>query len=88
MMSEGDTEYEPAFEISFECENCGDEWDDQFPPRTVIREDGQVQTHNKDCDHLGTMSCDCCNVIRCPVCELVADVAVADRNPIQGDRND
>ncbi|WP_158855585.1 hypothetical protein [Halorhabdus sp. CUG00001] len=83
-----DTDREPAFEVSYGCENCGAEWSDQYPSRTVIRDSDQVGAYNKDCDHLGTTACDCCHGIRCPVCELIADVVVADRNPIGGDRDE
>jgi hypothetical protein len=85
--SSSGTERNPAFEVSYKCENCGAEWDHRYPSRTIIYEDGQIQVHNKDCDNLGTNQCDCCHVIRCPVCELLENVSVADRNPIQGDRD-
>lgn len=87
-MTGSGTDNEPAFEVIYECGNCGADWADQYQSRTVIRDSDQVGVYNKDCDHLGTTACDCCNVIRCPVCDLVANVAVADRSPLQGDRDD
>lgn len=79
---------EAAFEVAYECENCGAEWEDTYPSRTLIHEGTQTETHNKDCDSLGTVGCDCCSVISCPVCELVENVTVDDQSPIQGDRDD
>jgi len=84
----GDSVRSPAFEVSYECGNCGAGWENQYPSRTIIHEDGQIQVHNKDCDNLGTNACDCCHVIRCPICELLENVTVADRTPIQGDQDD
>ena len=72
-----------AFEIIYGCDNCGAEWTEQYEARTVIRDSDQTAAYRKDCDHLGTSSCDCCSVITCPVCELVAGVSVVDRSPIQ-----
>jgi len=81
------TDHELAFEVTYGCDNCGAEWDEQYPSRTVIRDGDQVQAFAKDCETLGTTACDCCNGIRCPVCELVNHVSVADRTPIEGDRD-
>jgi len=76
---------ENAFEIVYECENCGAEWSEEYPARTVIRTGDQVASYSKDCNELGTSHCDCCNAVRCPVCELLNHVAVAERSPLGGD---
>lgn len=81
MSSERETT--PAFEVTFGCENCGDEWGQEFPARTVIREDNNTQAFAKDCETLGTVQCECCRTIRCPTCELVESVTVNDRTPIE-----
>lgn len=76
-----------AFVVEFGCGNCGNEWKESYPPRTFVGHDpsqGAVISRNKDCDQLGTMSCDCCDIIVCPVCELVDDVEVIDRRPAEG----
>jgi len=86
--SVNDTMQDPAFEVSFECDNCVAEWDDQYPSRTVVRDSDQPASYNKDCEQLGTTGCDCCNGIRCPICQLIADVSVTDRNPIEGEYDD
>lgn len=78
----------PAFKITFGCGNCGASWSDEYPPRTLVLEDGKVQTHNKDCDKLGTVGCDCCSLVECPTCHLVESVEVADRNPIEEGESD
>ena len=86
--SDSESESELVFETSYLCENCGAEWDKQYPARTVIRDDERVETYNKDCDRFGMTACDCCTLVSCPVCELVTDVAVADRSPLTGDQDD
>lgn len=74
-----------AFEVTFECSNCGDEWGERFPARTKVdRATGQqsVISRNKDCAEIGLRNCDCCERVVCPTCELHKPVRVADRAPI------
>lgn len=74
-----------AFRTLLECRNCGREWDDTHPARTVVeRSAGQeaVVVRNIDCDEFITADCGCCRYVSCPTCELRHDVYVADREPV------
>lgn len=80
-----------AFEVTFRCVNCGDKWTDEFPSRTVVDDEthGRTVAYDKDCNQMGTNACDCCNVVRCPTCELIDPVTVAGRSPVEEeDEND
>lgn len=72
-----------AFEVTLGCENCGESWNRQYPARTDVVEDGRVKSFNKDCEKMGTVGCDCCEVLRCPTCDLLDNVTVEDRSPIE-----
>lgn len=84
--STSDTDRSPAFSTAYECRNCGNEWDESHPSKTVVEKStgiGGVAVKNKDCDELITADCGCCWIVTCPVCELRDDVKVSDRNPIE-----
>lgn len=76
-----------VFEVTFGCGNCGDEWGDSYPPRTKVKENtpSDVRYYDMDCDNMGMMGCDCCDIIICPTCELRKHVTIDDRNPIEED---
>ena len=72
-----------AFEIDFECGNCGNEWNREFEPGIVVQKSTQIgksgigvyessqygkNNHKED--------------ISCPVCETCYRVSVADRTPL------
>jgi hypothetical protein len=83
--SRGGIEREPVFAVTFDCQNCGNEWDEKFPPLTTVVSDGKAglaQVHNDECETLGTTGCDCCNTIVCPVCRRRSDVTLAGRRPL------
>jgi len=83
--SQGGTEHEPVFSVTFGCQNCGNEWDEKFSPKTTVLSDGKAglaHVHNDECETLGTTACDCCNTIVCPVCRRQSDVTVAGRRPL------
>lgn len=78
-------ERDPVFTVTFDCQNCGNEWDEKFPPKTTVISDGRArlaQAHNDECEALGTHSCGCCKTIVCPVCQRQSDVTVRGRRPI------
>lgn len=79
---------ETAFTVTYTCENCGNEWDEQYPARTVVRDSDRVHAFEKDCNTLGTKGCDCCQTIQCPTCELTQSVTVDDRAPVEGGESD
>lgn len=73
---------EPAFCVTFGCENCENEWDTEFPARTKVfrANDVDVRTANQDCEKLGM--CECCGLVQCPVCKLYSDVTIEGRTPV------
>jgi len=78
-------ERDPVFAVTFGCQNCGNEWDEKFPPKTTVVSDGNTrlaQVHNDECETLGTNACDCCNTVACPVCRRRSDVTVTGRQPL------
>lgn len=73
-----------AFAVTYGCRNCGNEWTDEFPERTIVTEQlDRVHVTDKDCDEFG--SCGCCNSVTCPCCGLKKRVYVTDREPIEED---
>jgi len=80
-----------AFTTTYGCGNCGNEWTESHPSRTVVeRSTGldAVIVKSKDCDQMITADCGCCRTVTCPVCELRSDVEVGDREPIQDGDSD
>lgn len=74
---------EDTFRVVFGCDNCGDEFEDTYPPRTEVRRsDGRVRVHDGDGATLGDF-----DVVRCPTCELLKHVFIDDREPL-GDGDD
>lgn len=75
-----------AFEATFGCHNCGDEWSEELPKRTVVRDAStrkDVVVRNKDCDDWVGHCDGCCYYVRCPTCELLDDVYVVERTPVE-----
>jgi hypothetical protein len=66
-----------AFEVTLDCSNCGCQWDQQYPSRTVVenRDDGVYAIHPDDefTDN---------GREQCPTCELYRHADVDDRQPI------
>lgn len=82
---------EEAFVVTFGCENCGGEWERQFPARTRVKPSehhDEIVVRNKDCQEFGYGNCDCCDKERCPVCDLLDPVTVTDRVPLDGGETD
>lgn len=70
-----------AFEVDFECRNCGDEWSHSYPPNTCVDDSTTqkgVTVH--DTDEFGKTS-----YVDCPTCELTRAVTVDGRNPLGDD---
>lgn len=71
-----------CFVTTYSCGNCGNEWDESHPSRTVVEKSkavGSVVVRSKDCDHMFNSGCDCCYPVFCPVCDICEEVLVADR---------
>lgn len=75
---------DPAFEVDYECKNCGADWTEQCESRTEIYKEtlGRLKVLQRDHDHIGTRDCDYCHVVICPVCKLDNHVSVTSRSPV------
>lgn len=81
------TQHDDDFEVQYECDNCGARWVDTYPSGHSVEKNRRglgkpVRAFDTSCSELGTLSCDCCTVIVCPVCEMDGAVQVAGRKPL------
>jgi hypothetical protein len=68
---------QPAFEVEYECENCGAEWDDSYVAETAVTQfDDEVSVNQRNEFSAGYS-------VVCPTCELIEGVTVVDRNPVE-----
>lgn len=75
-----------VFAVTLTCGNCGKEWEQTHPPRTVVKWDkyqSSVVYRDEDCTEMGYDECECCGHVRCPVCDLLKPVEVSDRVPLE-----
>lgn len=76
-----------VFQITFTCENCGNEWTEKFDKGDKV--DGTYLNSHK-CDH--THACKYCRRIKCPVCDegssVFPRIHAKERKPIKEAIND
>lgn len=75
---------EDVFRVTFGCGNCGEEFDDTFPPRVSVEvphHHSRVHVLDADCDAM-LNECDYCGPVQCPTCELYEHVEVEKREPL------
>lgn len=78
------TQYDcSAFEVTFDCRNCGAQFERRYTDRTrvTISSTDRATVRNVDCEEFGV--CDCCWRIECPVCGLEKYLTIDDRQPIE-----
>lgn len=78
-----------AFQVFYECGNCGKEWKCNYPEGTrvlntsILRNSPRVRCENDTLGH-ETSDCDICEIeIECPNCQIADTVSVIDRVPLQ-----
>lgn len=82
------TDDDPVFTVTFECNNCGDTFDRDLPPRTTVttaRSLGGMVVRNEDCSSMGLINCECCYRVHCPTCDLYGNIRDVERSPLDGD---
>lgn len=68
---------DPAFEVEYECGNCGAEWDDSYGAETAVTQfHDEVSVNDRGTFEAGYS-------VVCPTCELIEGVTVVDRNPVE-----
>lgn len=77
-----------VFTVSFACRNCGEEWEESYPPGVRVTWDSNrdaMASRTRDCTEIGYRRCDCCALIECPNCELQDTVEDDDRQPVEAE---
>lgn len=79
------TNRDPVFAVTYGCENCGGEWDKEYPKRVKVFDKDQSRVYEIWPDEDGENEAlgDNREVVTCPVCEFSEMVVVNDRNPLE-----
>lgn len=71
-----------AFRVTFECNNCGHQWTEDFEKGDEVRGSGSFSgPYMKSNNCTFSVSCPHCRDITCPVCDVGEDVRVVKREP-------